>query len=105
MFLTSGSESVMALEKAAALGEGDAMVVLGNAFWFGRFNLEKDKNRAEKLWLSAALLGFPLAQFHLATMCCDADSLERYVWLRNSKNCGGYCNVVEGAERGLSAVC
>ncbi len=67
------------LERGVAQGEPEALALRASLFWSGEEGQE-NKERAKQLWLQAALLGLPEAQFHFAEKCCARDFVSRFQW-------------------------
>ncbi len=59
------------LERAAELGEPEAMDELADWLWSGKY-LPENKERARRLWIEAAELGNGLSQFEVAEKCFES---------------------------------
>ncbi len=73
-------------EKAAAQGEREAMVWIGENLMeeYKSDKDEKKKLKAQALFREAAELGDDMGQFLYATHGCVKDSAEQYAWMRRS---------------------
>ncbi len=79
--LRSGRLAV--LEKAVVQGEPRALFKRASYAWDGSYGA-RDRERGEKLWLQAALLGHAESQYYYGTSVCAENSVERYVWLQRA---------------------
>ncbi len=89
--LTAEEKGVL-LERAAAETDPLALYLLGHRLWTGEDvkDVKEDRKRAEMLWRQGAELGDAECQFRLGELCCPADSLQSFLWIRRSamQKCG-----------------
>ncbi len=86
--LDEPARRTMWLEKAVAQGDADAMYRLGRAFVEEGQTLEEEDfvpQRTNELWLEAALLGHPSAQWQCANAhSVIPKSMEQFVWTKRA---------------------
>ena len=65
------------VQKRVDVGDAKAMYILAGKYYYGKWGLEKDVNRAVELWTEAAELGSLSAQYNLGRAYYDTDGIER----------------------------